>query len=79
MKIPRILSIMSIVARFADVARLRGRFRRRYKIGVISPLTGDVAVYGNAVYEAVQLYVEQLTKPAASAARRLSHCLRRQR
>ncbi len=28
------------------------------KVGLISPLTGDVAVYGNAVKEAVQLYID---------------------
>ena len=32
----------------------------KIKVGVIAPLTGDVAVYGNAVKNAVDLYVEQL-------------------
>ena len=28
------------------------------KVGLIAPLTGEVAVYGNAVKEAVQLYID---------------------
>jgi ABC-type branched-chain amino acid transport systems, periplasmic component len=32
------------------------------KIGVIAPLTGEVAVYGNAVKEAIELYVDQFNK-----------------
>lgn len=34
----------------------------KIKIGVIAPLTGDVAVYGTAVNNAVELYVKQLNE-----------------
>jgi len=63
MKIPRILSIMLVLLLALPMLfGCAGDSADVIKIGVISPLTGDVAVYGNAVYEAVQLYVEQFNK-----------------
>ena len=34
----------------------------KVKVGLIAPMTGDVAVYGNAVMEAVELYIDEFNK-----------------
>jgi len=41
------------------------------KLGVLAPLTGDVAVYGNAVNNAVKLYVEEINKAGGVAGKQV--------
>jgi branched-chain amino acid transport system substrate-binding protein len=63
MKIPRIISIMLVLLlALPAMFGCAGDSANVIKVGVISPLTGDVAVYGNAVYDAVKLYVEQFNE-----------------
>ena len=63
MKFLRILSIIIVAALILPAVFSCGSGDSdKIKIGVIAPLTGEVAVYGNAVNDAVQLYVDQLNK-----------------
>ena len=39
------------------------------KVGVMGPMTGDVSVYGLAVINGANLYLDQVTPTAASMAR----------
>lgn len=60
MKLPRIISLMLVLLlALPALFGCAGDSANVIKVGIIAPLTGDVAVYGNAVYEAVELYVDQ--------------------
>ncbi|HHW25484.1 MAG TPA: ABC transporter substrate-binding protein [Clostridiales bacterium] len=63
MKIPRIISILLVLLlALPSLVGCAGDSAEVIKIGVIASLTGEVAVYGNAVAEAVKLYVEQFNE-----------------
>lgn len=63
MKIPRIISLLLVLLlALPALFGCAGDSANTIKIGLISPLTGDVAVYGNAVFEAVKLYVDKFNE-----------------
>lgn len=55
----KILALALIFAMLFAMTACGGNSGDEIKIGVISPLTGEVAVYGTAVRNAVELYTEQ--------------------
>lgn len=56
----KIIAIILCVALIAGVfSGCNGKDSETIKIGMIGPLTGEVAMYGTAVLKAVQLYVNQ--------------------
>jgi len=60
MKMKRVLAIVLVVAMMFGMTACSGSGSDTIKIGVIAPLTGDVAVYGNAVNDAVKLYTDKV-------------------
>ncbi len=56
----RVLAIVLVVAMMFGMTACSGSGSDTIKIGVIAPLTGDVAVYGNAVNDAVKLYTDKV-------------------
>jgi len=60
MKMKKVLAIVLVVAMMFGMTACSGSGSDTIKIGVIAPLTGDVAVYGNAVNEAVKLYTDKV-------------------
>ncbi|HNW03987.1 MAG TPA: ABC transporter substrate-binding protein [Oscillospiraceae bacterium] len=56
----KVLAIVLVVAMMFGMTACSGSGSDTIKIGVIAPLTGDVAVYGNAVNEAVKLYTDKV-------------------
>lgn len=56
----KVLAIVLVVAMMFGMTACSGSGSDTIKIGVIAPLTGDVAVYGNAVNDAVKLYTDKV-------------------
>ena len=56
----KVLAIVLVVAMMFGMTACSGSGGDTIKIGVIAPLTGDVAVYGNAVNDAVKLYTDKV-------------------
>ncbi|MHB1453741.1 MAG: ABC transporter substrate-binding protein [Saccharofermentanales bacterium] len=59
MKKTKIIAIVLCVALFTSLFSGCAKKEDTIKIGMIGPLTGEVAMYGTAVLNAVNLYVEQ--------------------
>ena len=59
MKIARISAMLLCIIMILALIPACGDDANTIKVGLIAPLTGNVAVYGNAVKEATELYTKQ--------------------